>query len=165
MVRVQDPNHIPPDLLKDFDHSLLEPSNKIPEGNVSCIAFVNYTLRTLQMTLCESNVFKHPFFFNITWQQMALSISGVLSWDNHHPGVQHFVKSFHQLSGTVNQFITTEKSAITSSSQSQSSSHSGHSNGSDHQGSVMMNQKSQSTTISCSSSVFQAPSITGSTSR
>ena len=32
LVRVQSPNHIPPELLlKDFDDSLLEPSDKIPE--------------------------------------------------------------------------------------------------------------------------------------
>ena len=96
-VRVQDPNHIPPELLKDFDHSLLEPADLIPDGSASCVAFMNYTLRTLQIVLCESksNVFKHqlmwdarfsswrlvfaflpasraapPTFFNITWKQI-----------------------------------------------------------------------------------------------
>ena len=94
-VRVQDPNHFPPELLKDFDHSLLEPSDKISEGNASCVVFMSYTLCTLQMMLCESNVCKHqllwdarlsswhlvfaflpasgstpPTFFNITWKQM-----------------------------------------------------------------------------------------------
>ena len=54
-VRVQNPNHIPPELLKEFDRSLLEPSGRIPEGNASYIAFVNYTLRTLQM-ICFANL-------------------------------------------------------------------------------------------------------------
>ena len=32
-----------------------------------------------------------------------------MSWDNHHVDIQHFMKSFHQLSGTVNAFTASEK--------------------------------------------------------
>ena len=83
-----------PELLKPFDYSLLEPTDKIPDGSASCIAFMNYAARTLQMMICESNMFKHqlmwdamfnswrlvfaflpasrstpPTFFNVTWKQ------------------------------------------------------------------------------------------------
>ena len=71
-VRVEDLNHIPPELLKDFDRSQLEPSDKIPEGNASAVALMNYTLRTLQMLLCESNMFKHQLMWDARFSSWRL---------------------------------------------------------------------------------------------
>ena len=53
---------LPPDLLKRFDMSLLEPQEKIPHGNASCVAFVIYVYRTLQMMICksDSDLFQAP---------------------------------------------------------------------------------------------------------
>ena len=55
--RCMDGYSMPPELLKTFDHSLLEPQDKIPEGNDSCVAFMNYVYRTLQMMICEFDMF------------------------------------------------------------------------------------------------------------
>ena len=33
--------HMPPDLLKPFDFSLLKPQDKIPDGNASWVAFMH----------------------------------------------------------------------------------------------------------------------------
>ena len=40
---------MPQEILETFDVSLLEPQDKIPDGHVSCNAFMNYAVRTLQM--------------------------------------------------------------------------------------------------------------------
>ena len=42
--RCTDTVSIPPDLLKPSDYSLLEPQDKIPDGNASTVAFMNYIL-------------------------------------------------------------------------------------------------------------------------
>ena len=55
---------MPPDLLKPFDHCLLELQEKIPDGNASCAAFMNYAVRALQIMVCESDVFKHQLMWD-----------------------------------------------------------------------------------------------------
>ena len=55
----------------------------------------------------------------------ALTHSGEMSWGNREPDAQPFMRSFRQLNGTVQQFISTEKKR-----QSQSLSHSRHFSGS-----------------------------------
>ena len=55
---------MPPELLKTFDMTLLEPQEKIPHGNASCVAFMNYVYRTLQMMICESDMLKHQLMWD-----------------------------------------------------------------------------------------------------
>ena len=53
-----DGSNMPPELLRPFDHSLVELQDKILDGDASCVAFMNYVYRTLQMMVCESDMFK-----------------------------------------------------------------------------------------------------------
>ena len=61
--RCQDNVSMPPDLLKSFDFSLPEPQEKILQGNASRVAFMSYVHHTLQIMICESDLFKHQ----LTW--------------------------------------------------------------------------------------------------
>ena len=56
------------DLLK----SLLEPQEKIPHGNASCVAFVNYVYRALQIMICESGLCKHQLMWDPKHQSWRL---------------------------------------------------------------------------------------------
>ena len=98
---------MPPDLLKPFDVSLFEPQEKIPHGNASCVAFVNYVYRTLQMMICESDVFKHQLMWDPkhnSWKLVFAFLPGSraspptffnVTWEMNAPGVwQGFVQGF-----------------------------------------------------------------------
>ena len=63
---------IPPELLKPFDMSLLEPTEKIPAGNASFVAVTNYAVRTLQMMLCESSMFQHQLMWDPKYHSCCL---------------------------------------------------------------------------------------------
>ena len=70
---------MPPELLKSFDYSLLEPQDKIPDGNASRVACVNYVVRTLQMMIGESDVFKHQLMWDSkynSWRLVFAFLSG-----------------------------------------------------------------------------------------
>ena len=89
-----DQRDLPPELNQTLDMSLLEPPEKIPDGNVSSVAVMNYVVRALQNMICETSMFKHQLmwdpkvrswrlvfaclpgfrdtpltFFNVTWKQ------------------------------------------------------------------------------------------------
>ena len=44
---------------------MLTPTGGIPDGNANAVAIVNYVLRTLQVMICESIMFKN----NLMWDQ------------------------------------------------------------------------------------------------
>ena len=77
----------PLELLKPFDYSLPEPNDKIPDGNASCVAFMNDLVRALQMMICEWNVFKR--------QLMCVpgSVLGVWCLLSYQPLGQHLQHS------------------------------------------------------------------------
>ena len=61
-----------PELLKPFDMTLLEPTEKIPDGNASSVAVMNYAVRSLQIMICESSMFRHQLMWDSQIQFMAL---------------------------------------------------------------------------------------------
>ena len=67
-----DPREFPPELNQDFDTSLLYPPEKIPMGNASSIAVINYVVRVLQIMICESNMFKKQLMWDQKFQSWRL---------------------------------------------------------------------------------------------
>ena len=65
---------MPPELLQPFDMSLLEPTEKIPDGNASSMAVLNYVTRVLQTMIGESNLFKHQLMWGSKIPLMASSL-------------------------------------------------------------------------------------------
>ena len=53
-----DPREFPSELNQTFDPAMLTPHEGIPDGTASAIAVVNYVVRTLQVMICESSMFK-----------------------------------------------------------------------------------------------------------
>ena len=72
-VRCTDASAMSPEFLKPFGMSLLEPVDKIPDGNASCVAFMNYAVRALQMMICEPNMFNHQLMWDSKFQSWRLA--------------------------------------------------------------------------------------------
>ena len=84
-----DPRDFPPELNQDFETSLLNPSDRIPDGAASAIAVISYVTRVLQIMICESSMFKDNMMWDPQFNSWRLMFATVPQSKDTPPTYYH----------------------------------------------------------------------------